>query len=582
MTSRPPEAVPQGARRGFIGQSATSSVAALAAVLTGLLLDVAVSVHFGAGRQSDAFFAASRIPIGVAALLMTVAVQAWVPQFVRDRREHGSASLTAFASRMFTAVLLVGLVVWGVASLLARPLMELTAPGLTAAQLDLAASMVPAIFLVVPLVAGAETVRGALNASYSFVLPAGMNVAMNVPAAAIILASGGHDIRRVAWAYVIGAGVQLLAILAVAWGHGLRIHPSMKLGDPRVWRAMRFTGRPALSTGLNLANRTAEQAVASFLPAGSITILSYAQRLISALGGGTFFRPITVALLPRLADAEHAGDTRRVVNVLYRAVRLIVVVALGLTAFTVALAGPAIHFVFHRGNFTEGKIDLLALTFAVYGFSLLGSGLQRVLLAPFYARLDTRTPLRNTFYGVIVDLVLLYPCMAIFGVDNAYAVVGVAIAYGISQYYIVWHAWFRLRQNLPLHVRALAGFTARALVVTTVGTLVMLGLTWAFGVDGMRSRLLLFLVTGAIALVGTAVLGVLGVALAQPAMRTRVLRRLGRRPRPRPRHAFVPKRRRPSPTEHPTTSGTELTNHPLPGPLGSQPLSDAHGGRPTE
>ena len=120
MTSRPPETVPQGARRGFIGQSATSSVAALVAMLTGLLLDVSVSVHFGAGRQSDAFFAASRIPIGVAALLMTVAVQAWVPQFVRDRRDHGSASLTAFASRMFTAVMLLGLVIWGVASLV-RP-----------------------------------------------------------------------------------------------------------------------------------------------------------------------------------------------------------------------------------------------------------------------------------------------------------------------------------------------------------------------------------------------------------------------------------------------------------------------------
>lgn len=538
MTTRTPDTEPKGARRGFIGQSATSSVAALIAMLTGLMLDVAVSVHFGAGRQSDAFFASSRIPVGLAALLMTVAVQAWVPQFVRDRREHGTRSFTIFASRLLTAVTLIGLVIWGAASLLARPLIQLTAPGLSSPETHLAASMVPAIFLVVPLVAAAEVVRGALNATYSFVAPAGMNIAMNIPAAAIILVAGGHDIRLVSWAYVIGAGIQLVAILAVAWAHGVRIHPSLVLSDPRVWRTIRFTGRPTVSAGLNLANRTAEQAVASFLPPGSITILSYAQRLISALGGGTFFRPITVALLPRLADAEHAGQDKRVVDILYRAVRLIIVVALALTAFTVALAGPTIHFVFHRGNFTEGKIDLLALTFAVYGFSLLGSGLQRVLLAPFYARLDTRTPLRNTCYGVIVDLALLYPCMAIFGLDSPNAVIGVAIAYSISQYYIVWHAWLRLRKTLPLHARDVAGFTVRALLVTAVATVVMYGLCEVLDVDSIKGRWLLFTVTAAIAVVGTAILFGFGLALAPPAARAKVLRRFGREPRPPGRHAL--------------------------------------------
>ena len=535
MTS---DATERGARRGFIGQSATSSVAALVAMLTGLLLDVAVSVHFGAGRQSDAFFAASRIPVGLAALLMTVAVQAWVPQFVRDRRDHGLASLTAFASRMCTAVLLLGVGLWGIASLLAGPLMTLTAPGLSSYQLHLAASMVPTIFLIVPLVAAAEAVRGALNASYAFVLPAGMNVAMNVPAALIILAFGARDIHLVAWAYVIGAAVQLLAIVAVAWAHGMRIHPSLRLGDARVWRTIRFTSRPALSTGLNLANRTAEQVIASFLPPGSITILAYAQRLISALGGGTFFRPITVALLPRLADAEHGGDNRRVVAVLSRGLRLVLVVALTLTAFTVALAYPAVQLVFHRGNFTEQKINLLALTLAVYGFSLVGSGLQRILLAPFFARLDTRFPLRNTFYGVLVDLALLYPCMAIFGFDNATGVVGVAIAYTITQYFIVWHAWYRLRRTLPLHVSTLAGFTLRASGVALASTLVMLGLGWAIGISTLHSRLALLVATAGIAVVGAIVLAGLGLALAEPRVRATVLRRLGRPPRRRGRHAL--------------------------------------------
>ncbi len=128
--------------------------------------------------------------------------------------------------------------------------------------------------------------------------------------------------------------------------------------------------------------------------------------------------------------------------------------------------------------------------------------------------------------------------MAIFGLDSPNAVIGVAIAYSISQYYIVWHAWFRLRKTLPLHARDVAGFTVRALLVTAVATVVMYGLCEVLDVDSIKGRWLLFTVTAAIAVVGTAILFGFGLALAPPAARAKVLRRFGREPRPPGRHAL--------------------------------------------
>ena len=64
--AREPRHPTRPASAGFIGQSSGSSAAALVAMLSGLLLDVALAVRFGAGRQSDAFFVAARIPIGLA------------------------------------------------------------------------------------------------------------------------------------------------------------------------------------------------------------------------------------------------------------------------------------------------------------------------------------------------------------------------------------------------------------------------------------------------------------------------------------------------------------------------------------
>ncbi len=498
-------------------------------MLSGLLLDVVLAARFGAGRDTDAFFAASRIPIGITALLMTIAVQAWVPLFTRDRRDGGTASLTQFASRMLTGVVGAGALVWLLATVFAHPLMSATAPGLSSAQLDLAASMVPQMFLLVPLVAAAEAVRAALNASYSFVLPAAMNVFMNTLAAGLILLGNGHDIRQVARAYVAGAVFQLIVIMAVAWTHGLRLRLGRQVWDPRVRRAFGLSGRPTVSSVLNLANRTAEQAIASFLPTGSITILSYGQRLISALGGGTFFRPITVALIPRLSDAEHAGDPRASVALIYRAIKLILAVSLPLTVFTIALANPVIGIVFHRGNFSPAATHLLALTLAIYGASLIGSGLQRVLLAPFYARLDTRTPLRNTFYGVLVDLALLYPCIAIFGTHSANGVLGVAVAYSIDQYFIVAHAWFRLRSTLGLRASAVSGFAARALLASLACYAVMAVLVFTVHPASQGSQIGQLLLTAAIAIAGSVILTLAAAVLGGPDLRGQLQRRLRRR-----------------------------------------------------
>lgn len=503
--------------KGFVRQSATSSVAALIALLSGLLLDVALAVRFGAGTRSDAFFAAARIPIGLTALVTSVASVAWVPLFTRDRRDRGHDSMTRFASRMLSAVTVAGLILCALVTLFARPLIEATAPGLTNTQSHLAASMVPLMFLVVPLVAAAEAVRAAMNASYSFVLPAVMNLFMNGLAAALVFMSSGHDVRHVAWAYVAGAAFQLVVITAIAWMQGVHIGLSWHINDPRVRAASALSTRPTVSNSLNLGNRLVEQAIASFLPAGSITILSYSQRLISAVGGGVFFRPITVALLPRLADAEHAGDRRAVGSLVRRGLRVAIAVSLPLTVFTVALASPAIRLVFHRGNFGPHATHLLALTLAVYGASLVGSGVQRVLLAPFYARLDTRTPLRNTTYGVIVDLVLLVPCVLIFGLHSSNGLIGVAIAYSITQYFIVWHAWWRLRRSVPLKLHALRGFLARSAAASVVSIAAMLALAAALQLAAVHNRLHLFLLTSVTAVSGMVTLLVTGVLLMAPA-----------------------------------------------------------------
>ena len=460
---------------------------------------------------------------------MTVAMQALVPLFDASAARTATAALARFASRVLTSTSLAGLLLWALATLFARPLVSVTAPGIDPAQVALAASMVPPMFLVVPLVAAAETVRSRRSTPRTrSSLPAAMNLFMNGLTAAVV-----HP--RTAATTSASSPTRTSPERRSSWsssrswrgrtGCGSGCRSSRGPAAARRAAAVRPTDAvPAAQPG----NRVVEQLVASFLPAGSITVLSYGQRLISALGGGIFFRPVTVALLPRLADAEHSGGPEgaaKVAHLVDRGLRFVLAIALPLTAFTVALADPVVRIVFHRGSFGPVATQMLALTLAVYGFSLVGSGVQRVLLAPFYARLDTRTPLRNAIVGVVVDLVLLIPCVALFGLRRVEGVVGIALAFSITQYVVVWHAWHRLTATVHVQARNLLGLVLRLGVACALAAAAMLA--WLSRIDltgADRGRLLL--VTVSAGLVGTGVLLLAGLVLFGPKAHRRSL--LGR------------------------------------------------------
>jgi putative peptidoglycan lipid II flippase len=246
--------------RDVVRQSGITSVAAAFAIASGLLLDVSVAKRFGATGSTDAFFQAALIPLGLVAVVMVGANQALVPAITTWLLSKTQDETWRLCSILLGAALVGGLVLAGIATLIAWPLMRVISLGFSAAQVDLATSLFPIMFLVVPLVAMAEVFRALLNARYSFFAPAFMNVVMNSVAAAIVL-GWGDSLRIVAWAYVTGAAAQLVFMLVMALWRGFRPRLSLAVRDPDVAAAGRLLMRPLTGAGLNPLARVAERAL---------------------------------------------------------------------------------------------------------------------------------------------------------------------------------------------------------------------------------------------------------------------------------------------------------------------------------
>jgi murein biosynthesis integral membrane protein MurJ len=475
-----------------------------------LILDISIAFRFGAGPATDAFFVASRLPLGLVAVVMVAANQALVPAFRTSLTEHGERSADRLISMVVCGILLAGAALVLLSWLVAGPLVRVTAPGISPADAALAASMVPVVFAMVPLVAVAEVMRAYLNARYAFVAPALMTVVLNGLAASMILAGPAlgwrHDVHLVAIAYLAGALAQAVFISLMAVHRGLRFRPALDLRDTQLRGIQTLSVRPLGAAGLNIVARVGEQLMVSFLPGGSITILNYGYMLVSAVGGTIFFRSVIVALVPRLTDAHNRNEPDEVRRFTGLGVRIMLAISVPLTAYMAVLATPAVLAVFQRGSFTHASAKLLGVVLAVYSISLVGSAVQRALLAPFFARLDTRTPLRNTIYGVAANLVLLPLLVLPFGSANRNGIIGVALAFSLSQYVQVGHAWHRLSRTDGSPGRGLLTFTLRLVVASALSAAAMIAASIALHLYGPLGQTALLILTPVAGLVGLAVL----------------------------------------------------------------------------
>ena len=525
----------QHSDRAIFRQSGLTGVAAMAGVIAGLILDISIAYRFGAGPRTDEFFVAARIPIGLVAVITAAANQALVPAFRTSMTQRGDRSTDRLISMVIAVVLIVGgalvLLTW----LVAGPFVHITAPGLPVGEFSTAASMVPVMFAMVPLVAIAEVMRAYLNARYAFVAPALMTVVLNGLAAAMIIVLpvfGWKDIFLVAIAFVTGAAAQLVFMCVMAIRHGLRIRPALDLRDEQLRSVGKLCVRPLGAAGLNPVARVGEQLVVSFLPPGSISILNYGFLINSAVGGTVFFRSVIVALVPRLTDAHNRDGQAEVRRVTGLGVRIMLAISLPLTAFMAVLGKPAAIAVFYRGHFTLMEAELLGTVLIVYSISLVGQALQRALLAPFYARLDTRTPLRNALYGLVANLILLPLLVLPFGLHNVNAIIGVALAYSLAQYVNAGHAWYRLTHADGNPLRGILPFAVRLLIASALSAIAMIGASLVLNLgDASRKaeRVQLLIRTPIAGVVGLAVLLVAVYLLAGGEIRNwRSL--LGRRP----------------------------------------------------
>ncbi|HVQ77673.1 MAG TPA: murein biosynthesis integral membrane protein MurJ [Candidatus Binatia bacterium] len=457
----------QGATQArVVGAVGTIGLATLASRLLGYVRDMVVAGTFGAGPVTDAFFVAFRIPNLLRRLLAEGAIStALIPVF----SEYLARGDRAAFVRMVRAVAGMGLVVLVAVSalgvLVASPLVIAMAPGWTADPplIDLAVRLTRIMFPYLLLVGLAALATAALNAHHRFLTaaigPAVLNV--GIIACVWLLASRvDPPILALAAGVLVGGLGQFLVQVPEVARLGVPLWPSTDWKHPAVRRIVRLLAPATFGlAGVQLAVMI-NTLLASLLPAGTVSYLYYADRVME-FPLGVFGIALATAALPSMAAQAARGDHGALRATVGFALRLACFVAVPAAAGLLALGEPIVRLLFVRGEF--GAVAALATTQALAGYAvgLPAFSATRIAAQTFYALGDTRTPVRLGLVAlgvnVLLALVLMWPLRH----------AGLALASSLSAYVNAAALYWALRRRLgPLGGRELAGSLGRTLAAS--------------------------------------------------------------------------------------------------------------------
>jgi len=377
----------------------------------GFVRDMVLATVFGAGAAMDAFFVAFKIPNFLRRLFAEGAFsQAFVPVLSEYRSEREPSQVRQLmaetAGTLFAILQLVSIV--GV--VFAPGLVWLFAPGFSdePERFGLAAEMLRYTFPYILFISLVALAGGALNAFGRFAVPAFTPVMLNLCliAAALWLApSFSEPVIALAVGVLIAGAVQLAIQLPALARLGLLPRPQWAWRSEGVQRIVKLMLPAIFGSSVAQISLLFDTIMASFLVAGSVSWLYFSDRLME-FPLGMFAIALSTVILPSLSRDHASADPAAFSAKLDWALRLCLLIVLPASVGLVLLAGPMLSTLFQYGEFTGRDVEMAQWSLWAYGFGLLGFSLVKVLVPGYFARQDTRTPVKYGVAALLTNMVL--------------------------------------------------------------------------------------------------------------------------------------------------------------------------------
>ncbi|WP_137937563.1 murein biosynthesis integral membrane protein MurJ [Chitinivorax sp. B] len=426
----------------------TVSGMTLVSRILGFLREAIISHTFGASAATDAFFTAFKLPNLLRRIFAEGAFsQAFVPVLAEYKSQRDESETRLLVARVTGTLAFALFIVTAIGMLAAPAVIYMTAPGFSknADKFALACDMLRVTFPYILLISLSSLAGSILNTYNKFSIPAFTPTLLNI---SLILFSVwlapyfDPPAMALAWGVLVGGVAQLFFQLPYLRQIGMLPRPRLGLKDEAVMRILKKMGPAVLGVSVAQVSLIINTMLASLLPDGSISWMNYADRLME-FPTGVLGVALGTILLPSLSKHHASNNTEEYSRLLDWGLRLCLLLSVPAMCALAVLSEPLIGTLFVHGKFSAYDMQMTQRALIAYSVGLLGLISIKILAPGFYARGDTKTPVRIGMVTLGLTQVMNVIFMFIIPLQHA----GLALSIGIASCFNAGMLYLRSRQQ---------------------------------------------------------------------------------------------------------------------------------------
>lgn len=398
--------------KSLLKATSTVGLMTLLSRILGLVREVVIAHHFGSGAQTDAFFVAFKIPNFFRRLFAEGAFsQAFVPVLAEYKTKYSKEEVKNLIDSV-SGTLTVVLGSISVLAVLGAPaLIMVFAPGFIndPPKMEMASSMLQITFPYLLLISLTAFSSSILNSYRQFTVPAVTPCLMNIVLIAVTIYLTPHfkePAIGLAWGVLMAGIVQWVFQMPFLSKMDLLPKPKINFNHPGVKKILTLMLPALFGVSVGQVNLFVDNIVATFLQTGSVSWLWYSDR-VTELPIGLVGIAIGTVILPSLSDLHSKSSSREFSATIDWGLRLVFLLGIPAGIAMMVIAEPLLVTIFDHGKMTENDVMMAAQSLRAYSVGVIGFMLVKILAPGFYARQDTRTPVRIGIIAVLANLILI-------------------------------------------------------------------------------------------------------------------------------------------------------------------------------
>lgn len=388
-----------------------SSIIVMLLIIAGKILalvrDALIAAKFGATYVTDIY----NFALGMVYLLTTISyglTTTFIPLHTEHIQKSDKSTRNRFVNNIINISSVFTILVTIILIIFTKQIIYIFGHGFGANSevFNSSVQITRIMFIALIFVSLQSVITGVLQSHKEFYEPAAMALISNIVYIAyLIFLTAKYGIKGFAIATVIGFFVQLVINIPKYKKLGYKYRPVFDVKDKDVFQMFKLMIPVVISTSVVQLNVFVNRSFATNIFFGAVTVLDYANK-INTLAYEVFAIGIAMIVYPTLSELAAKNNIGEYKKALISSINTIMIIMVPAAVAIGVLRTPLVNVIFRRGAFTTEAANLTSNALLFYCPAMIAYGIRDILNKAFYSIKDTKTPMINSFVGIIINIII--------------------------------------------------------------------------------------------------------------------------------------------------------------------------------